>query len=120
MLVISNWIIDSAKMNRGISTYFSQSNEEDNKKVLLKIANSLDPVSIKYKTFFENLGKIYYKYKKYLKEKKHNFNVKEDILINNDFNNFVKIIVKNFKINKDFILEEYSISNIEKNFSNSI
>ena len=31
LLVISNWIIDSAKINRGISIYFSKLDEEDKK-----------------------------------------------------------------------------------------
>jgi len=115
-IVISNQIIDLSKLNRGISISFSQTDEEENKDTSLKLCKYLDQISIKYKTFYENLGKIYYEYKKYLKEK-HNFDIKEDLLINKDFNHLGKIITKNFKINKDIILEESSISNIEKNFS---
>ena len=65
---ISNWNLDAAKMNRGISISIPEPDEEDNKETAFTIGNSYDEaMAIRYKDFLENLGKSYYKYKQYLK-----------------------------------------------------
>ena len=67
---ISNWVLDAAKMNRGISISIPEPDEEDNKETSLTIGKSYNEIlANRYKDFFENLGKAYFEYKKYLKEK---------------------------------------------------
>ena len=83
-------------------------------------------MTYRFKTFYEILGKAYYEYKKYLKEK-HNLDGKEDFHGNRDFYHLVKIFSKYLKksldgnnqeeINEDIILEESSIKSIERNFA---
>ena len=51
----------------------------------------------KNKNYFENLGKIYYNYKKYLKEK-HNLDGKEDFHDNRDFYHLVKNYAQNMSL----------------------
>ena len=124
---ISNWVLDAAKMNRGISISIPEPDEEDNKETSLTIGNSFDQaLALKYKAYYENLGIAYYEYKKYLKEK-HNLDGKEDFHGNRDFYHLVKIFSKCLKksldgsnqeeINEDIILKESSLSSIERNFA---
>ena len=124
---ISNWVLDAAKMNRGISISIPEPDEEDNKETSLTIGNSFDQaLALKYKAYYENLGIAYYEYKKYLKEK-HNSDGKEDFHGNRDFYHLVKIFSKCMKksldgsnqeeINEDIILQESSLSSIERNFA---
>ena len=66
---ISNWELDAAKMNRGISISIPEPDEEDNKETAFTIGNSYDEkMAIRYRSFFENLGKSYYIYKQDLKQ----------------------------------------------------
>ena len=60
---ISNWNLDAAKMNRGISISIPEPDEEDNKETAYTIGNSYnEAMALRYKTFYENLGKSYYNY----------------------------------------------------------
>ena len=55
---ISNWVLDAAKMNRGISISIPEPDEEDNQETALTIGKSYDEMIIEdNKTIFENLGK---------------------------------------------------------------
>ena len=114
---ISNWALDAAKMNRGISISIPEPDEEDIKNTSLTIANSYDKnLDSKYKLFFENLGEAYYKYKEYLKEK-HNSDGKEDFHGSRDFYHLIKNASK-LLIEKETIpLQECAFISIERNFS---
>ena len=120
---ISNWNLDAAKMNRGISISIPEPDEEDNKDTAFTIGNSYDEnMSLRYKSFFENLGISYYNYKQYLKEN-HSIDGKEDFHGNRDFYHLVKISAKNI-IDKeehnalnDQTLLESAVDSIERNFS---
>ena len=120
---ISNWILDAAKMNRGISISIPEADEKDNMDTSLTIGKSYDErLAIRYKNFFENLGKSYYKYKLYLKQK-HNLDGKEDFHGNRDFYHLVKNSTRNMmekdKNNRlnDMTLIESAVDSIERNFS---
>ena len=120
---ISNWILDAAKMNRGISISIPEPDEEDNKETSLTIVKSYDELlANRYKSFFENLGTAYYNYKSYLKEG-FNRDGKEDFHGNRDFYHLVKnasrnIIAKerNNQLNDETLIES-AIDSIERNFS---
>ena len=61
---ISNWVLDAAKMNRGISISIPEPDEIDLKETALTIGKSYDEfLSERYKIFYENLGKAYFLYK---------------------------------------------------------
>ena len=120
---ISNWNLDAAKMNRGISISIPEPDEEDNKETAFTIGNSYDEVMARnYKNFFENLGKSYYNYKQYLKQK-HSNDGKEDFHGNRDFYHLVKNSARNMidkqneKALNDASLLECAIDSIERNFS---
>ena len=120
---ISNWTLDAAKMNRGISISIPEPDEDDNKETSLTIGKSYDDIlASRYKDFFENLGKSYYEYKQYLKDK-HNLDGKEDFHGNRDFYHLVKNssrnIVEKEKNNQlnDVTLVESAVDSIERNFS---
>ena len=120
---ISNWILDAAKMNRGISISIPEPDEEDNKETSLTIGKSYDELlAIRYKNFFENLGKSYFEYKNYLK-KYHNSDGKEDFHGNRDFYHLVKNSSRNIlekdknnQLNEVTLLES-AVDSIERNFS---
>ena len=121
---ISNWTLDASKMNRGIYISIPEPDEEDMKETALTIGKSYNEIlAEKYRVFFENLGKTYYEYKKYLKEK-HNLDGKEDFHGNRDF----YYLVKNASINLSNAYNDYhnigedtfcviGIEAIERNFS---
>jgi len=91
---ISNWVLDAAKMNRGISISIPEPDEEDNKETSLTIAKSYDEIMTqKYKTLFENRGKAYFNYKNYLREK-YNSDGKQDFHGNRDFYHLIKNLSK--------------------------
>ena len=120
---ISNWILDAAKMNRGISISIPEPDEDDNKETSLTIGKSYDEIlANRYKNFFENLGKAYFEYKNYLK-KEHNLDGKEDFHGNRDFYHLIKNssrnIIEREKKNQlnDGTLIESAIDSIERNFS---
>ena len=119
---ISNWVLDAAKMNRGISISIPELNEEDNKETSYIIGKSYNEnLADQYKLFLENLGMTYFSYKKYLKEK-HNLDGKEDFHGNRDFYHLVKNAAINMNIrntknelNENTLLE-CGINSIERNF----
>ena len=127
---ISNWVLDSSKMNRGISLLIPQPDLDDLIDTAKKIAQSYDKnILEKYDTFFEILSKTYYNYKIKIKNTKY-----EDFHGNRDFYHLIKIAAKkivkyeeskrNKKIlneensnsyeNKD--IEEICVSSLERNF----
>ena len=121
---ISNWRLDASKMNRGIFISIPEPDEEDTKTTAFNIGQSYDEIlAEKYKDFFENLGKIYYEYKKYLKTK-HNLDGKEDFHGNRDFYHLVKNcaqkMITQFNNNQEIYLKDltqFGIKSIERNFS---
>ena len=120
---ISNWNLDAAKMNRGISISIPEPDEEDNKETAYTIGNSYnEAMALRYKTFYENLGKSYFNYKQLLKENYSN-NGKEDLHGNRDFYHLVKNSSRNMidyeeknSLNDETLLES-AIDSIERNFS---
>ena len=120
---ISNWVLDAAKMNRGISISIPEPDEDDNKETSLTIGQSYDEIlANRYKDFFENLGTAYFEYKKYLKEG-YNADGKADFHGNRDFYHLVKnasrnILAKekNNQLNNETLVES-AIDSIERNFS---
>ena len=120
---ISNWALDAAKMNRGISISIPEPDEEDNKLTALTIGESYNnSLELDYKEIYEKLGSAYYEYKKYLRTK-HNLDGKEDFHGNRDFYHLVKIVSKHLIEKKgDKLLDknallDYAINGIERNFS---
>ena len=120
---ISNWVLDAAKMNRGISIYIPEPDEQDNQETALIIGKSYDEgLAEKYKEFYENLGKSYFLYKQEIK-KKHNLDGKEDFHGNRDFYHLVKNTAKNIiakevdnQVNESTLMN-IAIRSIERNFS---
>ena len=88
---ISNWSLDSSKMNRGITINIPDPNEEDIKTTSITIAYSYLEENLKnnIKLFFEHLGTYYYKYKQ---EFKNSGLIKqyEDFHGNRDFYHLIK------------------------------
>jgi len=120
---ISNWTLDAAKMNRGISISIPEPDEEDNQLTALTIGESYNNNLEKdYKNIYEKLGSTYYAYKNYLRNK-HNLDGKEDFHGNRDFYHLVKIVSKHIiEHKKDKTLDENTllecaINSIERNFS---
>ena len=123
---ISNWNLDAAKMNRGITISIPEPDKEDNKETALTIGSSFDEVlALKYKSFLENLGISYYDYKQYLK-KMYSIAGKEDFHGNRDFYHLVKNAVRNI-LDKEkhnllneqtlLVILESAIGSIERNFA---
>ena len=127
---ISNWVLDSSKMNRGISLLIPQPDLDDLIDTAKKIALSYDKnILERYDTFFEILSKTYYEYKIKIKNSKF-----EDFHGNRDFYHLIKIaakkIVKYEESKRDKkllnetednsyenkIIEEICISSLERNF----
>ena len=127
---ISNWVLDSSKMNRGISLLIPQPDLDDLIDTAKKIAQSYDQnILERYDTFFEILSRTYYNYK--IKIKNSQF---EDFHGNRDFYHLIKIAAKKIvkyeesKRNKKMlneeednsyenkIIEEICISSLERNF----
>ena len=121
---ISNWILDASKMNRGIFISIPEADEEDTKKTAFTLAKSFNEIlAKKNRLFFENLGSIYYNYKKYLREK-HHLDGKEDFHGNRDFYHFVKNCAQNMAIKYDnnqdangADIVRYGSVSIERNFA---
>jgi len=118
---ISNWVLDAAKMNRGLHISIPELDEDDIINTAETIAKSYNEKLIsKFKDFFINLGKAYYNYKQYLKEN-HYLDGKEDFHGNRDFFHFIKYASKliSNKINtisdKDLFL--IGLKSIERNFA---
>ena len=120
---ISNWELDAAKMNRGISISIPEPDEEDNKETAFIIGNSYDEkMALTYRSFFENLGKSYFNYKQILRAN-YSFNGKDDFHGNRDFYHLVKNSARNMiekEKNKSLngqTLIECAVDSIERNFS---
>ena len=127
---ISNWVLDSSKMNRGISLLIPQPELDDLIDTAKKIAQSYDKnILEKYDIFFEILSKTYFNYK--IKMKNTNY---EDFHGNRDFYHLIKIAAKkivkyeeskrdkkilneqNYNPYENKIIEEICISSLERNF----
>ena len=126
-LGISNWTLDSSKMNRGITIEIPEPNEEDIKTTSIIIAKSYLDENLENNTkFFENLGLSFYKYKQEFK--KNNIIKKyEDFHGNRDFYHLIKYpatkikeAIKNKKTIDEKYLADLSIKGIERNFGGLI
>ena len=118
---ISNWVLDAAKMNRGLHISIPELDEEDIIITAKTIAESYNEELIsKFNDFFVNLGKTYYNYKQYLKEK-HYLDGNEDFHGNRDFFHFIKYASKNISKNINTITEKdlllVGLKSIERNFA---
>ena len=120
---ISRWIYDSTIMERGITILIPEEDEEDYMETSFNIGKLFnEKLAIRYKSFFENLGKSYHKYKLYLKQN-HSFDGKEDFHCNRNFYQFVKNCSKNMlEKEKNHQLNEKELlkiadNSIERNFS---
>jgi len=119
---ISNWGLDASKMNRGINISIPDLNEIDIKETALTIGISYDIYLDEIcKDFFENLGEIYYQYKKYLKEK-HNLDGKDEFHGSREFYHLIKnatrILISKGKEETEDNNVRYmaAVSSIERNF----
>ena len=125
---ISNWSLDASKMNRGIHISIPELDEDDIIKTALTIAESYDKRLIENdinKKFFENLGKTYYLYKKYLKEKinddwQKEFHGLRDFyfFVKTAANKILSLTYQQNNLEKDIWLA--GIESIERNFSGLI
>ncbi len=121
---ISNWALDASKMNRGVFISIAEPDEEDIKETAVTIGRSYNEIlADKFRYFFEELGYIYFEYKKYLKTN-HNLDGKEDFHGNRDFYHLVKnasINLSNIFYNygeiDENILSQIGFDSIERNFA---
>ena len=82
-------------MNRGITISIPEPNLDDIKHTAFTIASSYDEkITIKYKTFFDNLGLSYYNFKKYV-FKQLRLDGKDEFHGNRDFYHLVKNTARN-------------------------
>jgi len=90
-LGISNWSLDSSKMNRGMTISIPEPNEKDIIITSITIVKSYlgENLEKKIKLFFENLGKSFYKYKQEFK-KNSVIKIYEDFHGNRDFYHLIK------------------------------
>ena len=123
---ISNWPLDSSKMNRGIHLSITEPDKEDLKFTALKIAESYDKrLAQDYKEYFEFLALSYYDYKEELKNNPFEFGNEDNKIVrefhgNRDFYHLIKIasklLIKN-ELNKDnYEIENIINDSIERNF----
>jgi len=122
-ICISSWDLGAAMMNRGISVFTPEPEEEDIILTALTIGKSYNNnLELDYKDIYEKLGKAYYKYMRYMR-KNHNSDGKEYFHGNIDFYHLVKIISKNIigkqkeKLLDKNTLLECTINGIERSFS---
>ena len=118
---ISNWALDASKMNRGMYLSIPEPSKKDVQETSLTIGQSYDAELAKdYTIFYENLGLIYYNYKKYLKDF-HNQDGKEDFHGNRDFYHLIKNASRSMvnlgerDIDQN-LLNRIGINSIERNF----
>ena len=96
-----NGNVETLNLNYYLCVSTPESDEEDISISSLKIAESYNiNLNTENKKFFENLGKIYYKYKKYLKD-----NNILDFHGNQDFYYTIKGVINKIKMNKNIDLE---------------
>ena len=124
---VSNWNLDSSKMNRGITISIQEPNEEDIKNTSIIIACSyLGIMEKNLESFFQNLGSCYYKY---IQEFKKKYEIKKynDFHGNRDFYHLIKYC--STKINEarskkqeieDKFLSDLKIKGIGRNFGGLI
>ena len=118
---ISSLPLDVSLINRGILLSIPEPNEDDIKITACSIGESYKKILDKKNSeLYENLGLIYYIYKKFIKIE-HYYGGKEEFHGNIDFYNFVKNVASNMikmdtkDINRN-IIDNISLSSIEKNF----
>ena len=119
---ISNRVLDASKMNLGISISIPEAEEDDTKETAYIIGKSYDDhLGELYKNLYQNLGIVYFRYKKYLSEN-HSDDEKKDFHCNSDFYHFVKNTARNIieqskegTIRNQTLLE-IPILSIERNF----
>ena len=125
---VSNWSLDSSKMNRGLIINIPDPNEADIKTTSISIAKSYfgEKLENNIKLFFENLGSCYYKYKQDFK-KNNSIKIYEDFHGNRDFYHLIKYpaikikeAIKNKQIIDDKYLTNLSIKGFERNFGGLI
>ena len=121
-LGISNWSLDAAKMNRGITISIPDLSEEDNIETSLTIGKSYNEnLATRYEQFYKDLGSAYFEYRNYLKDN-YLIDVRQDFHGNRDFYHLIKIFTRkliskeeNNLLNDDTLLE-CAIDSIERNF----
>ncbi len=123
---ISNWSLDSAKMNRAITLFVTELDNkiEDIRDTMISIVENINSeIYKKYKNAFVILSESYYYFKKFLREKKSKYFDKlgsRDFyhLIRNCANKINSIDIKNKKkILSDKIIIAIIRRAIERNFS---
>ena len=123
---ISNWSLDSSKMNRGLTINIPDPNEADIKTTSITIAQSYlgEKLENNILTFFQNLGSCYYKYKQKLRNE---FKKYEDFHGNRDFYHLIKYpatkikeAIKNEHNIDDKFLANLSIKGLERNIGGLI
>ena len=127
-LGVSNWSLDSSKMNRGLTINIPDPNEKDIQTTSITIAQSYlgENLDNDIKIFFENLGTCYYKYKQEFRKIK-SIKKYENFHGNRDFYHLIKYpatkikeAIKNNKIIDNKFLAHLSIKGIERNFGGLI
>ena len=127
---ISNWKLDSAKMNRALYLLISDPDEEELLETTKNIGFLMNKeIFLRYIYFFYALASTYYEYKKLdlnliNKNEKENYDYLNDFHGNRDFYYFIKntmndIIEEKININQEnasIILTKIGLKNIERNF----
>ena len=121
-LGISNWKLDSAKINRALNLSITDYDQKDLEETAIVIAEALDKeISNKHKTFFEALAKTYYDY---LEFNKNTLQENQDFHGNRDFYNLIKTASRELierrdelDINKNKVLTETGLHALDRNFS---
>ena len=121
-LGISNWKLDSAKINRALNLSITDYDQKDLEDTAIVIAEALDKeISNKYKTFFEALARTFYDYLDY---SKNGLQENQDFHGNRDFYNLIKTATRELierkeelNINKNKILTETGLNALDRNFS---
>ena len=121
-LGISNWSLDAAKMNRGITISIPDLNEDDNIETSLTIGKSYNEnLAVRYEKFYKDLGWAYYEYRNYLLNN-YRSDGRQDFHGNRDFYHLIKIFTRNLiakeknNLLDDDTLIESAINSIERNF----
>ena len=117
---ISNWKLDASKMNRGMQLSIPEPDKEDTKNTAFTIGKSYDETLAKtFKSFYEDLGVAYYRYKRYLQKKSG----KEDFHGNRDFYHLIKYCAREIvernkanEIDKNKLEKELPFLGFERNF----
>ena len=121
---VSNWELDSAKMNRGITIRIPELNIDDIKLLSITIGKSflLEKLDKTIEYFFESLGISYFKYKEEFKNN-NRYKEYENFHGNRDFYHLIKYfavkikeeINKNNNINKELLIQ-LALRSLARNF----